>query len=66
MNDAPPKQSKFCPVCSNRLETVSHKPFCSERCRNKDLLNWLSDGYAIAGHEGPDENATSDDNQTKH
>jgi endogenous inhibitor of DNA gyrase (YacG/DUF329 family) len=24
-------------------------PFCSPRCQDRDLLNWLGDGYALPG-----------------
>jgi hypothetical protein len=24
-------------------------PFCSTRCRDRDLLQWLDDGYALPG-----------------
>jgi endogenous inhibitor of DNA gyrase (YacG/DUF329 family) len=24
-----------------------HKPFCSQGCRDRDLIEWLSDGYRI-------------------
>jgi endogenous inhibitor of DNA gyrase (YacG/DUF329 family) len=24
-------------------------PFCSRRCRDRDLLQWLGDGYRIRG-----------------
>ena len=26
-----------------------HKPFCSPGCRDRDLIEWLSDGYRIPG-----------------
>jgi len=26
-----------------------HKPFCSQGCRDRDLIEWLSDGYRIPG-----------------
>ena len=32
-----------------RDAAVEFIPFCSPRCRDKDLLNWLGDGYRIAG-----------------
>ncbi|WP_339749739.1 DNA gyrase inhibitor YacG [uncultured Rubinisphaera sp.] len=41
-----------CPVCNKQLPpqvTVSSAtfPFCSERCRNVDLLRWSDGKYAI-------------------
>jgi len=33
-----------------------HKPFCSQGCRDRDLIEWLSDGYRIpAGPAETDE-----------
>jgi len=29
--------------------TPQHKPFCSQGCRDRDLIQWLSDGYRIPG-----------------
>ena len=37
-----------CPVCGNpRKEDTS--PFCSQRCRDRDLARWFNDGYAVPG-----------------
>jgi endogenous inhibitor of DNA gyrase (YacG/DUF329 family) len=39
---------KKCPICGKpRVE--AHAPFCSTRCRDRDLLQWLEDGYALPG-----------------
>jgi endogenous inhibitor of DNA gyrase (YacG/DUF329 family) len=27
----------------------AHAPFCSQGCRDRDLLQWLDDGYRIPG-----------------
>jgi endogenous inhibitor of DNA gyrase (YacG/DUF329 family) len=27
----------------------AHGPFCSQGCRDRDLLNWLGEGYRVAG-----------------
>ncbi|MCW1427839.1 DNA gyrase inhibitor YacG [Novosphingobium sp. JCM 18896] len=41
----PPKK---CPICGKpRVE--AHAPFCSPRCRDRDLVKWLDDGYALPG-----------------
>jgi endogenous inhibitor of DNA gyrase (YacG/DUF329 family) len=37
-----------CPVCG-KPPASGHGPFCSQGCRDRDLLNWLGDGYAIPG-----------------
>jgi endogenous inhibitor of DNA gyrase (YacG/DUF329 family) len=28
---------------------AEHAPFCSPRCRDRDLVQWLDGGYAIPG-----------------
>lgn len=45
----PPK----CPLCKNP-STPESRPFCSEGCRNRDLLKWLDNGYSIPGPAAPD------------
>ena len=37
-----------CPICGKpRVE--AHTPFCSTRCRDRDLVKWLDEGYALPG-----------------
>ena len=40
--------TKKCPICG-KPRTEAHAPFCSTRCRDRDLLQWLEDGYALPG-----------------
>jgi endogenous inhibitor of DNA gyrase (YacG/DUF329 family) len=35
-------------------EGNSHRPFCSERCKLRDLGNWASERYRIPGERRPD------------
>lgn len=50
---------KRCPICG-KPRSDAHKPFCSTRCKDRDLMRWLEDGYALPGpavdaeDEGPD------------
>ena len=37
-----------CPICGKQRQ-AEHAPFCSKRCRDRDLLQWLDDGYALPG-----------------
>ena len=46
--------SPACPIC-RRASAPDHAPFCSPRCRDRDLLQWLGDGYAIPGERLDDE-----------
>lgn len=49
---------KKCPICG-KPRAEQYAPFCSSRCRDRDLLKWLDDGYALpgppAGHDNPQE-----------
>lgn len=50
-------RAKPCPLCGKPL-AEAHAPFCSQGCRDRDLMQWLSEGYAIPGatpaNEDPD------------
>ncbi len=35
-----------CPICA-RASVAAHKPFCSQGCRDRDLLQWLGEGYRL-------------------
>jgi uncharacterized protein len=35
-----------CPICGNP-PTPEFTPFCSRGCKDRDLLQWLGDGYRI-------------------
>ena len=39
-----------CPLCGKPAEH-RYRPFCSARCRDQDLLNWLGGRYAIPAQE---------------
>ncbi len=41
-----------CPNCKTELEwnnNNTHRPFCSDRCKNKDLIAWANEENTIAG-----------------
>lgn len=40
--------SKPCPIC-RKARSEEFAPFCSARCRDRDLAQWLTDGYAVPG-----------------
>jgi len=44
VSDKPQK----CPICG-KPEASEHAPFCSRGCKDRDLLQWLGEGYRIAG-----------------
>ncbi|MBE5073544.1 DNA gyrase inhibitor YacG [Erythrobacteraceae bacterium E2-1 Yellow Sea] len=50
-----PAKAKPCPICK-KPRSDEHAPFCSVRCRDRDLAQWFGDGYAVPGrHATPDE-----------
>jgi len=51
---APANPPKKCPICA-KPRSEAHAPFCSTRCRDRDLVRWLEDGYALPGPRADDE-----------
>ena len=51
MTSAPTRK---CPICT-KPRSAEHAPFCSLRCRDRDLVQWLADGYALPGPAQPRE-----------
>ena len=41
-------RSRPCPICK-RARSEEYAPFCSSRCRDRDLSKWFGDGYSVAG-----------------
>jgi endogenous inhibitor of DNA gyrase (YacG/DUF329 family) len=39
-----------CPICKTATDSTVHAdfPFCSERCRERDLGNWASEKYVVS------------------
>jgi len=35
-----------CPICRKPTEQ-EFRPFCSRGCRDRDLVNWLDEGYKV-------------------
>ena len=40
--------AKKCPLCG-KAASGAHGAFCSQGCRDRDLLNWLGDSYRVPG-----------------
>jgi endogenous inhibitor of DNA gyrase (YacG/DUF329 family) len=47
------RRRRRCPICG-AAAVAQWRPFCSQRCADADLANWLSGGYRIpsAGEDG--------------
>ena len=39
-----------CPICKTPTDSTLHEqfPFCSNRCREKDLGNWATERYVVS------------------
>lgn len=46
-----------CPICTKELPPAPapHRPFCSPRCKDIDLGNWLTEGYRVSRPMNADE-----------
>jgi len=51
-----------CPTCGKHFARTATKfpPFCCERCKQRDLGNWLDESYRIAGDPAPDPDSESE------
>jgi len=43
-----------CPICE-RPRDAQYRPFCSKRCAERDLGNWLNENYTVPAVEAPDD-----------
>ena len=37
-----------CPICK-KPRSEAFRPFCSSRCKDRDLTQWFNGGYAVPG-----------------
>ncbi|MBP7952407.1 MAG: DNA gyrase inhibitor YacG [Sphingorhabdus sp.] len=42
------KSNAKCPICRKAVAADS-APFCSQGCKDRDLLQWLGEGYRVPG-----------------
>ena len=47
-------KKKGCPICG-KPDVAGFSPFCSQGCRDRDLLQWLGEGYRVAGAPADDD-----------
>ncbi len=52
-----------CPICKQltNSETNPEFPFCSARCRERDLGNWATEQYKVALHSMDESEAETND-----
>jgi len=55
-----------CPICKVETDSAIHAdfPFCSERCRERDLGNWASEKYVVSDPIFDEEEANESDRKT--
>ena len=41
-------RKKGCPICGDSV-VPEFQPFCSRGCKDRDLLQWLGEGYRVPG-----------------
>jgi endogenous inhibitor of DNA gyrase (YacG/DUF329 family) len=41
-------KSDQCPICGKPTDSA-FKPFCGRGCKDRDLLQWLGEGYRLPG-----------------
>lgn len=44
-----------CPICGTMTDNVQYRPFCSKRCADVDLGNWLTGKYSVPAEEMDEE-----------
>jgi len=52
-----------CPLC-RKPSAPQHAPFCSQGCRDRDLLQWLVEGYALPGAAATEDTLDSEHPQS--
>lgn len=45
---APGQSRPKCPLCG-KPRAEEFRPFCSKGCRDRDLLQWMGEGYRLPG-----------------
>lgn len=50
----------LCTFCKNKAAIETFKPFCSKRCADLDLGQWLGGGYAIPTQESASSEVSED------
>jgi endogenous inhibitor of DNA gyrase (YacG/DUF329 family) len=55
-----------CPICKVETDSAIHAdfPFCSERCRERDLGNWASEKYVVSDAIFDEEEINESDRKT--
>lgn len=49
----------LCPICK-KPAVQEFRPFCSRGCRDRDLINWMDEGYRMPTVPDEDEKPEAD------
>lgn len=63
MNESEKPLVVKCPACATEIiwsKENPHRPFCSERCRNKDFIDWAKEEHRIGGDNSYDDLLSDD------
>ncbi|MCX6108845.1 MAG: DNA gyrase inhibitor YacG [Proteobacteria bacterium] len=63
-----PARLTSCPTCKKSVVydvANPFRPFCSERCKNEDIIAWADEGFRIAG-KAPDPDEEGDGESPLH
>ena len=52
--------ARTCPICK-KPRVAEFTPFCSSRCRDRDLARWFNEGYAVPGPAANPEDLAPED-----
>lgn len=54
------QRTRKCPIC-RRPRVEEFTPFCSNRCRDRDLAQWFNEGYSVPGERVNPEDLAEED-----
>ena len=46
---------KPCAYCAKSPRVAAFAPFCSRGCQDRDLVQWMRDGYVVPASDNEDE-----------
>ena len=54
-----PAKADLCPLCK-KPKSDAFAPFCSQGCKDRDLIKWLDEGYRVNGPPAEYEDSFAD------
>ena len=46
---------KLCAYCGKSPRVLAFAPFCSRGCQDRDLIQWMREGYIVPSRDNEDE-----------